>query len=200
MNSQNAKLINISPTAVDHFVNLLKSQPEAVGIRVFVINPGKINAECGVAYCLPENIENTDLIEYHGPISVYVDNISRPFLVEAQIDFIKEDLESQLTLKAPNARLKKVADNAPLFERVDYIIQAEINPELYSHGGNITLIEITEDKKAILQFGGGCNGCSMIDVTLKDGVEKQLLNIFQNELVGVVDITNHIQGDHSYFK
>lgn len=71
--------------------------------------------------------------------------------------------------------MRKVADDAPLIERVEYVIQTQINPQLANHGGRITLIEITEDGYAVLQFGGGCNGCSMVDVTLKDGVENNLL-------------------------
>ena len=59
-------------------------------------------------------------------------------------------------------------------------------------------MEITEDGYAILQFGGGCNGCSMVDVTLKEGIEKQLLNEFP-ELNGVRDLTEHQRGEHSYY-
>ena len=108
-------------------------------------------------------------------------------------------LGAQLTLKAPNAKMRKVADDAPLIERVEYVIQTQINPQLASHGGKITLIEITDDGYAVLQFGGGCNGCSMVDVTLKDGVEKQLVALFPNELKGARDITEHQRGEHSYY-
>ncbi|MEN8813511.1 MAG: NifU family protein, partial [Glaciecola sp.] len=52
---------------------------------------------------------------------------------------------------------------------------------------------------AILQFGGGCNGCSMVDVTLKDGIEKQMLEQFAGELTGVRDATEHAAGEHSYY-
>ncbi|MDQ6580087.1 MAG: NifU family protein, partial [Haemophilus sp.] len=51
----------------------------------------------------------------------------------------------------------------------------------------------------VLQFGGGCNGCSMVDVTLKDGVEKQLVSLFPNELKGARDVTEHQRGEHSYY-
>ncbi|WP_421020967.1 NifU family protein, partial [Klebsiella pneumoniae] len=78
----------------------------------------------------------------------------------------------------PNAKMRKVASDAPLMERVDYVIQSQVNPQLASHGGHVNLIEITDDAVAILQFGGGCNGCSMVDVTLKEGIEKQLLAEF----------------------
>ena len=116
-----------------------------------------------------------------------------------KIDYVTEELGAQLTLKAPNAKMRKVADDAPLIERVEYVIQTQINPQLASHGGKITLIEITDDGYAVLQFGGGCNGCSMVDVTLKDGVEKQLVALFPNELKGARDVTEHQRGEHSYY-
>ena len=61
------------------------------------------------------------------------------------------------------------------------------------------LMEITEDGFAVLHFGGGCNGCSQIDVTVKDGIEKQLLTTMAGEIVGVRDMTEHQRGEHSYY-
>ncbi len=122
-----------------------------------------------------------------------------PFLHEAEIDYVTDQMGSQLTLKAPNAKARKVADDAPLVERIKYMIEAEINPQLASHGGQVMLAELTEDGFAILQFGGGCNGCSMVDVTLKDGIEKQMLEQFAGELNGVRDATEHEAGEHSYY-
>ena len=77
-------------------------------------------------------------------------------------------------------------------------LQSQINPQLAGHGGRVSLMEITDEGFAILQFGGGCNGCSMVDVTLKEGIEKQLLNEFP-ELKGVRDLTEHQRGEHSYY-
>ena len=148
---QATQQIAISDAAQAHFRKLLDTQEEGTNIRIFVVNPGAPNAECGISNC------------------------------------------------PPNAKMRKVADDAPLIERVEYVIQTQINPQLASHGGRITLIEITEDGYAILQFGGGCNGCSMVDVTLKDGVEKQLISLFPNELKGAKDVTEHQRGEHSYY-
>ena len=64
-----------------------------------------------------------------------IDADSKPFLVDAEIDFVTDQMGSQLTLKAPNAKVRKVNDNAPLKERVQYVIDAEINPQLANHGG-----------------------------------------------------------------
>ena len=53
---------------------------------------------------------------------------------------------SQLTLKAPNAKMKKVDNDAPLLERLNYVMQSEINPQLANHGGSCLVTEVTEDK------------------------------------------------------
>ena len=117
---------------------------------------------------LPTNaVEESDVEMKYDTFSAFIDEVSLPFLEEAEIDYVTEELGAQLTLKAPNAKMRKVADDAPLIERVEYVIQTQINPQLASHGGRITLIEITEDGYAILQFGGGCNGCSMVDCYVK---------------------------------
>lgn len=192
-------MISISESAQAHFAKLLSQQAEGTNIRVFVVNPGTAKAECGVSYCPTDAVEATDIELPFNGFSAYVDAESQPFLEEAEIDFVTDQMGSQLTLKAPNAKLKKVADDAPLFERVDYFLKAEVNPQLAGHGGECTLMEITEDGYAVLQFGGGCNGCSQIDVTVKDGIEKQLLEIMAGEIKGVRDMTEHQRGEHSYY-
>ncbi len=191
--------IIITETAQSHFAKLLGQQPEGTNIRVFVVNPGTQNAECGVSYCPPEAVEATDTeLKFNG-FSAYVDELSAPFLEDAEIDFVTDKMGSQLTLKAPNAKMRKVSDNAPLVERVEYAIQTQVNPQLAGHGGHVSLVEITDAGVAIVSFGGGCNGCSMVDVTLKEGIEKELLQQFVGELTAVRDATEHDRGEHSYY-
>ena len=192
-------MISISETAQGHFRNLLAKQPEGTNIRVFVMNAGTPQAECGVSYCPPDAVEPEDLhLPFEG-FEALIDPQSIPFLEEAAIDFVSDQMGSQLTLKAPNAKMRKVNDDAPLVERIEYVIHSQVNPSLAGHGGKVTLLEITEDGYLILQFGGGCNGCSMVDVTLKEGIEKQFLELFPNEIKGVRDATDHLRGDHSFY-
>lgn len=191
-------MIHITDAAQEHFAKLLANQEIGTQIRVFVINPGTPTAECGVSYCPPDAVEATDTELQFEKLSAFVDELSAPYLDDAEIDFVTDQLGSQLTLKAPNAKMHKVDDNAPLMERVEYLLQSQINPQLAGHGGRVTLMEITDDNLAILQFGGGCNGCSMVDVTLKEGIEKELLLKFP-ELKGVRDLTEHQRGEHSYY-
>ncbi len=192
-------MITISETAQAHFRKLLSQQPEGTNIRVFVVNPGTPNAECGVSYCPPDAVDHDDMhLPFEG-FEAVVDQQSVSFLDAAEIDFVSDQMGSQLTLKAPNAKMAKVPDNAPLADRVEYVLQSQINPGLASHGGKVVLTEITPDGLAILQFGGGCNGCSMVDVTLKEGIEKQMLELFPGELTGVRDATEHERGEHYYY-
>ncbi len=192
-------MITISESAQAHFCKLLEKQVENTNIRVFVMNPGTPNAECGVSYCPPDAVEQEDIRLPFSGFDAVIDPNSAPFLEDASIDFVSDQMGSQLTLKAPNAKMRKVADDAPLAERVEYVLQSDVNPSVAAHGGRVTLVDLTDDGIAVLQFGGGCNGCSMVDVTLKEGIEKQLLQLFPDELKGVKDATEHARGDHSFY-
>jgi Fe/S biogenesis protein NfuA len=78
------------------------------------------------------------------------------------------------------------------------VLEAEINPKLASHGGRVSLLEIDAGGAVLLQFGGGCHGCGMVDVTLKQGVEKTLRERVP-EITAVRDATDHADGKKPYY-
>ena len=121
------------------------------------------------------------------------------FLEDAVVDYAKDTMGGQLTIKAPNSRLPKLNEDSTIEERVNYVLYNEVNPWLAAHGGNVTLEEVFEENIAVLRFGGGCQGCGMVDVTLKEGVEKTLIDQIP-ELVEVRDVTDHTQRENAYFK
>ncbi len=190
-------MIRITDAAQKHFFKLLKNKEEKTHIRVFVVNPGTEKAECGVSYCTSDSIESTDTELKFEKLSVFIDRVSAPYLDNAEIDLVTDRLGSQLTLRAPGIKIHK-DDGGTLTERIEHLLQSKIRPKLLNHGGWVTLIEVTDDNMVILQFSGSCNGCSMIDVTLKQGIEKELLVQFP-ELKGVRDLTEHQRGAHSYY-
>ena len=104
----------------------------------------------------------------------------------------------QLTIKAPNSKLPKVSDDSSLEEKINYVLWTEINPMLAAHGGEVSLIDVVDDNVAILKFGGGCQGCSAVDITLKAGVEKTLLEKVP-ELNGINDVTDHSDRTQAYY-
>ncbi|MEY8262889.1 MAG: NifU family protein, partial [Bermanella sp.] len=112
-------------------------------------------------------------------------------------DFAKDKMGGQLTIKAPNAKMPKVTKDSPLEEQITYILYNEVNPGLASHGGEVKLMEVTADGVAILEFGGGCQGCSAVDITLKEGIEKTLLAKLP-QLTAVRDVTDHTNSDNAY--
>ena len=128
---------------------------------------------------------------------VWYEGRSLPFLEDALVDYSKDRMGGQLTIKAPNSKMPQIADDSPLEDRINYVLYNEVNPALAAHGGEVSLVEITEDQFAILQFGGGCQGCGMVDATLKGGVEKTLLEQLP-QLAGVRDITDHSDRSNAY--
>jgi len=192
--------LTITEGGQEYLAELLGSQDDDVlGIRVFVNQPGTPKAETCIAYC--REVEEEDLQVDYGAFSAWFEGRSLPFLEDATIDYAKDRMGGQLTIKAPNAKMPKVSDDSPIEDRINYILYNEVNPSLAAHGGQVSLVEIVSEEQgnvAILQFGGGCQGCGMVDVTLKEGVEKSLIEQIP-QLVGVRDMTDHTDKSNAYY-
>ncbi len=193
-------MVTVSESAQRYLSQLIVNQDaEKTGVRMFVTQPGTKFAETCLAYCQPEDvIDDDEIIELEG-FKLYLEQKSLPFLEEAYVDYAEEKMGGQLTIKAPNAKMPKIDDDSPLPDRIKYILATDINPGLASHGGDVSLVEITEDMVVILRFGGGCQGCSAVSITLKDGVEKRLLEVLP-EVKGVKDVTDHTVTENAYYK
>ena len=192
-------MVTITESAQTYLAGLLaKQEAKDIGVRVFITEPGTPMAETCIAYCRPEEAQEDDIKVSYEQFDGYIDARSEPFLEEALVDYAEGRMGGQLTIKAPNAKVPKVSDDSPLEDQINYVLHSQINPSLASHGGMVSLIEIVEDNVAVLQFGGGCQGCGMVDVTLKDGVEKTLLETLP-QLTAVRDVTDHSVTENAYF-
>ena len=87
-------------------------------------------------------------------------------------------------------------DDERLYSRVADLFEAEINPAVARHGGTVELIDV-QDAMVLLRMGGGCQGCGMADVTLRQGIEV-LLKKRLPEVRGLIDITDHSAGANPY--
>ena len=194
------EIINITKSAEEYLAKLLNDKNESdLSVRIFISEPGTPKAETCLAYCKPEEAGQDDEIIKLDLITVNVEKRSIPFLVAAEVNFDNDTFGGQLTIKAPNARLPNISPDSPPEDRINYVIYNEINPMLESHGGEVSLVKFTDKGEAILQFGGGCQGCGMVDVTLKDGIEKTLLEQIP-ELTSVMDSTDHSIDDNAFYK
>ncbi|ALZ84743.1 MULTISPECIES: Fe-S biogenesis protein NfuA [Pseudomonas] len=191
--------ITITDAAQDYLADLLEKQnTPGIGIRIFITQPGTQYAETCIAYCKPGEEKPDDQPIGLKSFTAYIDAISQPFLEDALVDYASDRMGGQLTIKAPNAKVPMVNEDSPLNERVDYYLQTEINPGLASHGGMVSLVDIVDDNVAVLRFGGGCQGCGQVDLTLKDGVERTLLERIP-ELTAVRDVTDHTNRENAYY-
>ncbi|MGM0857194.1 MAG: Fe-S biogenesis protein NfuA [Pseudomonadota bacterium] len=192
--------IDITDSAQDYLAELLEKQNvEGIAVRIFITQPGTPYAETCLAYCRPGEEEPTDVKLELDKINVFLDKNSLAFLEEAVVDFNADRMGGQLTIKAPNAKMPKVNADSPMEDRVNYVLYSEINPGLASHGGEVKLVELTEQNMAVLAFGGGCQGCAAVDLTLKDGVEKTLMERIP-ELAGIRDVTDHSDTTNAYYR
>lgn len=189
--------IEITESAETYLAGLLEKQDcEGIGIRMFVSDPGTPRAETCIAYCRPGEEKEEDETKALANFTVHFEKRSIPFLEGAKVDFSTDRMGGQLTIRAPNSRMPKVNDDSPLEDKINYVLYSEVNPGLAAHGGSVSL-EKLDGNVAILRFGGGCQGCGMVDLTLKEGVEKTLRENIP-ELEGVKDITDHTDTSQAY--
>lgn len=78
------------------------------------------------------------------------------------------------------------------------LLQDRINPSIAAHGGHITLVDVQESK-AFVRLEGGCQGCGMADVTLKQGVAKEIMEMVPI-ITEVLDVTDHADGSNPYYQ
>ncbi|OMH32707.1 Fe-S biogenesis protein NfuA [Motiliproteus sp. MSK22-1] len=195
--------ITITDGAQDYLAELLEKQDgDDVSVRMFVTQPGTPYAETCLAYCRPEEVQEGDVCIELTKFKVYLEPNSLIYLEEALVDYSTDRMGGQLTIKAPNAKVPKVNADSPIEDQINYVLYNDINPGLASHGGEVSLIEVVSEEAgdvAILRFGGGCQGCSAVDLTLKDGVEKTLIEKIP-ALAGVKDVTDHTVTDNAFYK
>ena len=192
--------LTITESAEKYLDELLGSQEQdTVGIKIFVSEPGTPRAETCIAYAKEDESLDDYLLIEELSFSLLLEKSSLDFIKDAIVDYSPDKFGGTLTIKAPNAKLPQLNENASIEEKINYVLYSEINPSLASHGGEVSLVEVLDKETAVLQFGGGCQGCGMVDLTLKDGVEKTLLEQVDG-LKGVMDVTDHSYRENAYYK
>jgi Fe/S biogenesis protein NfuA len=139
--------------------------------------------------------ENTDDIEAYGEdFKVFVDPQSAENLTGATIDFIDQGMQgSGFKIDNPNPVW---TDSIAI--QIQEIIDNQINPGIASHGGHVEMLDFQEGT-VYVRLGGGCQGCGMVDVTLRQGIEA-LLKESVTEVEQVVDTTDHASGTNPYYQ
>ncbi|MBC8494296.1 MAG: NfuA family Fe-S biogenesis protein [Candidatus Thioglobus sp.] len=191
-------MFTITDEAQVYVADLFAQQDDQeLALKVGVEKAGTPAATVSFNFCHPKDLTpGYEKFEYQG-FFAYIDKADFSYLEESEVALKDEGTGKKLTITAPNAKGEEPKEDAPLAERIRYVLAAEISPGLASHGGFVDLVEITDNNDVILNFGGGCQGCSSVAATLEQGVEAQLRARFP-EIKSVRDQTDHSNTDNAY--
>jgi Fe/S biogenesis protein NfuA len=89
-------------------------------------------------------------------------------------------------------------DEKAVREKVQQILDEMINPAIAGHGGWVDLLDV-KDNNVYVRLGGGCQGCGMVNVTLKQGIESTLREEIP-QIASVIDQTDHAGGSNPYYQ
>lgn len=137
------------------------------------------------------------VVEQNG-FRVLIDESSADRIEGSTVDWVEGEAGTGFEVRNPNVRrLGEAEPTGALAERVKQVLESRVNPAVASHGGEILLVDV-DDHDVYLELGGGCQGCGMARVTLKQGVEKMLREAIP-DLGQVHDATDHAAGDNPYY-
>jgi Fe/S biogenesis protein NfuA len=127
-------------------------------------------------------------------VAFFVDPASAERLRGAELQYVDSLSGGGFRFENPN-RPRLLAD--PLAARVQRVLDDEINPGVAGHGGRVSLVDV-RDGRVFIRFGGGCQGCGMVDTTLREGVVGTLQRAIP-EIREVLDATDHAAGETPYY-
>ena len=189
-----ASFIDISRKAQDHIKKFLNASSEKIqGVSIIIETKTERKANYSIQF-----IELSDTPAEN--ISIDFENI--PVLVSKEVipylEGTEVDLNDKGELEAFNPSMSITEISGSVEEQIQHVLDEEVNPMVASHGGVVSLLEV-KDHNAYLEFGGGCQGCGMIDVTLKQGVEV-MIKAQIPEIEAIYDVTDHAGGTNPYYQ
>lgn len=136
-------------------------------------------------------------IEVDG-LTVLVGETQVETLEGANVDFVERVNESGFEVKLAPGAGRKSTPTGPLAERVKEVLDSQINPAIASHGGAIELIDV-QGTEIYFEMTGGCQGCAMSRMTLRQGVERMVRQAVP-EITVIHDVTDHASGSNPFFE
>jgi Fe/S biogenesis protein NfuA len=137
--------------------------------------------------------EAEDIVVNVGDFPVIIDADSAPHMRDVIIDYVEDLQQSGFRIGNPNPVWTE-----PQAMAIQELLDTQINPAVASHGGHIELVDV-HDNIVYIRFGGGCQGCGMVSVTLNQGVEQAIREAFP-EIREIVDVTDHAAGTDPYYQ
>ena len=186
-------LLTVTEAAKEKIQSVIEDQGmEVEGLRISINGRSASAFEYGLGLEVEPNSD--DVVVDCGDFKVLVDPESAENLQGAIIDYVEDLNSSGFKIDNPNT---PTWDN-PKAQAIQQLIDERINPAVASHGGQIDLLDVTDDS-IYIHMGGGCQGCGMANVTLKHGIEGMIQEHFP-EIKNIIDTTDHAAGDNPYYQ
>jgi len=191
--------ITVTDIAREKFRAALDAEEESgYAIRLTVAQTNPMSFDHDLEMAPPDSKQPEDLELLVGDVKIWVDPRSAKLLDGATIDYLTDGLHGEgFKFENPNEPTKKEFTD-PIAIKFQELLDKEINPNIAAHGGIITLLDY-KDSKAYIHMGGGCQGCGMASVTLKQGIEVAIKQAAP-EIEHVIDTTDHDSGENPYFE
>ena len=176
-----------------------QSDGELTALRIGISGGTPLSPDFELTLVGPDDIRESEQKVDVGDLTIVVEEEFVPRLEGATVDFVQRVNESGFEVSlAETAQAAAPTLEGPLAERVKTVLETEINPAIASHGGTITLVGV-EDTEIYLEMGGGCQGCAMSRMTLRQGVERMVRQAVP-EVTVIHDITDHASGENPFFE
>jgi Fe/S biogenesis protein NfuA len=189
------KMITFTETArkkVREYMDMAEN--DSAGVRITAHRQGRHQFRYEMALVADGETSEDDAVVDQEVFKVFLAPQSAEWLEGATVDFVSEVTGAGFVFQNPQA---EVQWDDPLAQRVQKVIDERIAPSIAGHGGWVELLEVEGDA-AIIEFGGGCQGCGMSQVTLKEGIEAAILAEIP-EIKRVLDNTDHESGTNPYY-
>lgn len=196
--------LSLTEVAKEKIKAALEGQAEKTALRVEARANGTPQFSYAMRLISEDDKSAGDLIVSSDGFDIVVDPASAKNLNGASIDYEDRAVRSGFRFDNPNKPEIPAVGSGPrddlegsIQERVQHLLDTELNPAVAAHGGRMSLVGV-KDNKVYLTFGGGCHGCGMVDMTLKHGVEARIRELIP-EVVEVVDTTDHSRGENPFY-
>ncbi len=176
-----------------------QSDGEFTALRIGIADGTPLSPDFELTLVGADDIGESEREVEVGDLTIVVQEEFVPRLEGATVDFVQRVNESGFEVSlGTTPQSAAPALIGPLAERVRTVLETEINPAIASHGGSITLVGV-EDTEIYLEMSGGCQGCAMSRVTLRQGVERMVRQAVP-EVSVIHDVTDHSSGENPFFE
>ena len=197
-------MIKITDSAKEQISSALAQQEGKTILRVEAQTNGTSEFSYGMKLIGEDEVTEEDTLVDHGTVKIAIAPKSTEYLKGATIDYEDQIVRSGFKFDNPNkpevpelGAGPRADLSGPVAERIQRLFDTELNPAVASHGGEIHFHGV-QDNKVYLSFGGGCHGCGMVDVTLKQGVEQRIRELIP-EVEEIIDTTDHATGENPFY-